>query len=479
MTDDQGWYELGCHGNRYIDTPVLDRLAAQSVELTRFYASPVCTPTRASLMTGRYYQRTGAVDTYMGRDTLNVTEITLARILHDVGYATGIFGKWHLGRYARYHPLQRGFDQFLGFWQYGFINRYDDSDELWHNHEPIITTGYITDVLTDEAIAWLRGQHDKPFFLYLPYNAPHSPHLVPDLYIKPYLEGKVDLATARIYGMITCIDKNVGRLLQAIEEEKLAERTLLIFMSDNGGVSTFEKLGLRGLKGSCYEGGIRVPFLARFPGRLPAGAKCDAITAHIDLLPTLCEVAGAKLPSDRPIDGRNILPLLEKGSGPSPHEYLFHQWNRVRPDPDKSWAVHHGRYKLVNGELFDLQNDPAESKDLAGAQPELAGEMRAAFMKWFEEVTAGQAYRRVAIEIGRGDENPVEIDLDWGEPHGKAALRQRHYNRDSIEEWSSEKDAVWWNVAVERDGLYEVVLSYGCDDAQAGEALELSLAPPG
>ncbi len=475
MTDDQGWFDVGCHGNTALSTPVMDALAREGVELTRFYASPVCTPTRASLMTGRYYQRTGAIDTFMGRDTMNAGEVTLGQIFQKSGYRTGIFGKWHLGRYMKYHPNLRGFDEFLGFWQYGFINRYDDSDELFHNRERIVTTGYITDVLTDAAISFVRANRDRPFFLYVPYNAPHAPYLVPDPYIERYLKKGLPLQQARIYGMVTCLDENIGRLLKTLDQQQHSENTLVIFMTDNGGVSTHFKAGLRGNKGSVYEGGIRVPFFARWPGHFPAGAKVDAMAQHIDVLPTLCEVIGAAVPTDRPIDGRSILPLLRNGAGNSPHEYLFHQWNRVRPSPDQSWAVHHGRYKLANGQLFDLQSDPGETKDLATEHPDTVRELRAAFLKWFADVTAGQDYQRVPIEIGRDDENPVEIDVTWGDPVGKVRPQYHGYIRDSIDNWRSVDDAVRWNLDVVHAGRYEVMLTYGCDPGDAGSTLRITL----
>ena len=476
MTDDQGWWDLGVHGNTVIETPVLDRLAGQGVAFTRFYASPVCTPTRASLMTGRYYQRTGAIDTFMGRDTMGADEVTLGQVFQQKGYRTGQFGKWHLGRYMKYHPNHRGFDEYLGFWQYGFINRYDDSDELYHNRVPITATGYITNVLTDAAIDFVRANRDRPFFLYVPYNAPHSPYLVPDPYIERYLKKGLPLEQARIYGMITCVDENVGRLLQTIDATGLADRTAVIFMSDNGGVSSHFKAGLRGHKGTVYEGGIRVPFFIRWPDHFPAGAKVDAMAQHIDVLPTLCELIGAPLPAGRVIDGKSVLSLIRQGGGETPHDYLFHQWCRVRPDANQNWAIHGRRYKLANGELFDLQTDPGETKNLAAQQPEIARDLRGVFEKWFADVTAGQDYSRVPIEIGREDENPVEIDITWGEPVGKKVRPQyRHYNRDTIEDWTEPGDSVRWKIEVVKAGMYEVTFVSGCRPGDAGSKFRVSV----
>jgi arylsulfatase A len=476
LTDDQGWFDVGIHGNPVIQTPVLDELARDGVRFSQFYAAPVCTPTRAGLMTGRCFPRTGAIDTYMGRDVLAASEVTLPSLLQKQGYRTGCFGKWHLGRYAKYHPNARGFDEFFGFWQYGFINRYLDSDELFHNRARVATTGYITDVLTDAAIAFLRANRDRPFFLYLPYNAPHDPHLVPDSYLAEYLRKGVPLADARVYGMVTAIDDNVGRLLKALDEAGLRERTVVVFMTDNGGVTHFQKCGLRGNKGSVYEGGIRVPLFVRWPGHFPAGAVVSAMAQYVDLFPTFCDLAGAPLPADRKLDGKSLLPLLRNGGGPGSHQFICQQWCRVAPNPDTNWMIRDASYKLVNGELYDLNRDPGETTNLAPQHPALVQQLRAQFQQWFADVTGGMDYsQRVPIEVGREDENPVELDVTWATPVGrKIRPAYRRYIRDSVEQWSQVGDAVRWSIEVVRAGNYEVTLDYGCRPADAGGRFAVS-----
>ena len=479
LTDDQGWYEIGVNGNHNIRTPVMDRLASEGVRFTHFYASPVCSPTRASLMTGRHYQRTGAVDTYLGRDVMHPDEITIGQVFQKSGYRTGCFGKWHLGRYMKYHPQNRGFDDYFGFWQYGFINRYDDSDELWSGKQPVFAPGYITDVLTDQAIEFIHQNQNRPFFLYLPYNSPHVPHLVPDRFIEPYLKRGVPLAEARIYGMIESIDSNIGRLLKTVDDQGLRDDTIVVFMSDNGGVGHFDKVGLRGLKGSCYEGGVRVPFFARWPRHFPAGAVTDAMAQHIDILPTLCELTGAPLP-DRQLDGKSLAPLLKSGGGVSPHDYLFHQWNRGHPvltsvagdrELQASWAVRNARGQklLMTGELYDLATDPGESRNIAEQNPDVVHELQAHVNRWFADVTRGQSYARVPIQVGREDENPVEIDLTWGVPSGQQVRPlYRSYNHDIIDRWSVAGDSVTWDLEVTKSGQYEVRFSYGCRATDGG-----------
>ncbi len=479
LTDDQGWYEIGVNGNTDIHTPVMDRLASEGVRFTQFYASPVCSPTRAALMTGRHYQRTGAVDTYLGRDTLHTDEVTLGQVLQQQGYRTACIGKWHLGRYMKYHPMNRGFDEFFGFWQYGFINRYDDSDDLWSGKERVQTRGYVTDVLTDRAISFVEQNRQKPFFLYLPYNAPHVPHLVPDPFIAKYLKQGVPLAEARIYGMIESLDTNIGRLLGRVDDLGLRDNTLVLFMTDNGGVGRYNKTGLRGFKGSCYEGGVRVPFFARWPGKIPARAVVNAMAQHIDVLPTICELTGAPKP-DRALDGKSLAPLLRNGKGDSPHDYLFHQWNRGHPvlssvpgdaELQASWAVRdaRGRKLMSTGELFDLEADPGESQNLADREPGTVRALRSKMEDWFADVTKGQRYARVPIEVGRADENPVEIDLTWGEPAGKRVRPlYRSYNLDIVDQWDTPGDSVSWNLEVVERGIYEVTLNYGCRPEDGG-----------
>lgn len=483
VADDQGWWDIGANGNPHISTPNLDRLASEGVRFTHFYCSPVCSPTRASIMTGRHYQRTGAVDTYKGRDTLDEAEVTLPTLLRTRGYKTACVGKWHLGRYMRYHPQNRGFDQFFGFWQYGFINDYDDTNEFFEGKERVETTGYVTDVLTTRALSFIEQNRSNPFFLYLTYNAPHVPLLVPDSYIQPYVSKGIPLNEARIYAMMTCIDANVAKLTASLAKNGLADSTLLIYMSDNGGVGKHYRAGLRGAKGSCYEGGVRVPFIARWPGKIPAGAVVDAPAQHIDLLPTLCEVAGTAPPAERTIDGKNIASLLRSGKGESPHDYLYHQWNRGRPvlravddDPElkASWSICDRRgFKLhSSGELFNLRSDPGESQDLANAQPQISAELRKEFERWFADVT-NRKYSRVPIEIGRPDENPVEIDLTWADAVGKVVPQYRSYNRDTTEQWSSPEDYLTWKIDVATPGEYEWTVSYGCETEGGGSRTKL------
>ncbi|MEZ5356164.1 MAG: sulfatase-like hydrolase/transferase [Bryobacteraceae bacterium] len=488
LTDDQGWWDLGVHGNRDIETPNLDRLAAEGVRFSHFYVSPVCAPTRASLMTGRHYLRTGIYNTRFGGDTLRENEVTLGETLAGAGYRTGLFGKWHLGHYRRAHPNRRGFQEFLGFPQ-GHIERYFHPDQLNHNGRPVAARGHITDVLTGAAIQFVRARRSEPYFLYLAYNVPHTPNIVENSYVERYLRKGVALNDAQIYGMVTHCDEAIGRLLAEVD----AANTIVLFLSDNGGVSRHFKAGLRGAKASAYEGGVRAPLIARWPGHFPQGAVVDAPAAHIDLLPTLCELTGTPVPARNRIDGRSIAPLMRTGKGESPHEYLYHIWDRHHPSLESNWSIARGRHKLVRGkELFDLKTDPGETKNRIREDPGTARQLRAEFERWLTEVTSGRDFRPAPIPVGDPTENPVDIEPSWAQldgthitwntwthqPGGKQPLGNAAggttnytfagYEWDTIDGWRAPGEHCEWRIDVLTAGRYEVALVYGCDPESAG-----------
>jgi arylsulfatase A len=374
----------------------------------------------------------------------------------------------------RYHPNSRGFDEFFGFWQYGFINRYFDSDELFEGRTPVTTAGYITDVLADRAVRFLQENRKRPFFCYVPFNAPHSPRQAPDKLVAKYLKKGMDLENAQTYAMIDSLDENIGEVLKAVDDLGLRKDTLVVFMTDNGYTSSHFSAGLRGKKGSVFEGGIRVPFIARWPGKIPAGKVVDVPAQHIDVFPTFCDVAGAPLPAGRKLDGVSLLPLLRNGGGEAPHRYLYHQWTRVKPSVDENWAIHEGNLKLADGKLYDLSTDPGETNDLADRMPDKASQLRRAFKDWFADVTAGRTYEPPPIEVGRPDENPVELDLTWAETVGKVKATYRHYNRDRTQDWNHSGEGLRWKVDVINAGTYDVTLEYGCLPSDAGGKVHVS-----
>lgn len=489
VTDDQGYWDTGATGNPDIDTPNMDSLARDGVQFTRFYAAPVCAPTRAGIQTGRYYLRTGLYNTRFGGDTMGKDEITVGQLLKKAGYATGLFGKWHLGRYAGYRPNERGYDTFLGHY-HGHLERYSFPDQIYHNNEPVEARGYVTDLFTNGAIDFINTPRENPFFCMLAYNAPHSPWLLDtshfgqpegDKLLKKYLDKGLELREARIYALVERIDQNLGRLFAFLKESGKDENTVVLFMSDNGGVSKHFKAGLKGNKASPYEGGVRSPLFVRWPGKIPAGGVIEGQASHVDLMPTFCELAGAEVPTDRKIDGKSLVPLLRAGKGATHQRYVYHTWDRYFPNPNKRWSISDQRWKLVGlfgdkvepepskWKLYDLQNDPGEEKVLTSQYPDKVAELRAEFLRWFNDATEGVTYAPIPIPVGDPDEPVVEIQASWGHWEGpNVNYTFDGYDWDSIGGWKEPGEKVEWNLDVRTAGEYEVTATYGCAPSGMG-----------
>jgi arylsulfatase len=406
MTDDQGYGDLSFTGNPILKTPHLDAFARQSVRFTDFHVSPTCAPTRASLMTGRHEFRSGVTHTINERERLTLKAVTLPQILKTVGYTTGIFGKWHLGDEDAYQPGQRGFDEVFIHGAGGIGQSYAGScgdapgntyfdPAIRHNGRFVKTKGYCTDVFFAQAMQWMdaRRKDKSPFFAYITPNAPHAPLQCPEEYARRYA-GKVDTNAAKFFGMIENIDENFGRLIAKLDEWGLARETLVIFMTDNGGtvgVKIFNA-GMRAQKNTPYEGGVRVPSFWRWPAGFDGDKDCPALTAHVDILPTLAEITGAKLPEGVSLDGRSLWPLLKNPQAQWPDRFLFThvgRWEKGRAGDSKflNCAVRYSRFRLVNNqELYDLQTDPGERTNVITGHPEAVARMRAAYDQWWSEV---------------------------------------------------------------------------------------------
>lgn len=462
ITDDQGWGDFGFHGNPRLKTPNFDRLASEGVELTNFLVCPVCSPTRASLMTGRYNYRTGVVDTYLGRSTMAADEVTLAEMLSASGYRTGIFGKWHLGDNYPSRASDQGFTESLVHRGGGIGQPADPPGNsyfdpvLWHNNREYKSKGYCSDVFTDAAMEFIAHKSEQPFFAYLAFNCPHTPLQVSESYAERYRRMGLDESTARVYGMVANIDDNIGRLLDRLRELKLDKNTIVVFLNDNGPQSPRYNGKLRDLKGSVYEGGIRTPCLVRWPAQLTAGRKVADMAAHIDLTPTLLAACDVQPPASVKFDGRNVLPLLKGDAIEWPARNLFFQWHRGdEPVRHRACAVRGPKYKLVQSagrgdaqkftpkwELFDLVDDPAESHDLAAAQPAVVAEMKAAYDAWFHEISRGRGFGPPQILVGTLHENPVTLTRqDWR--GGQAG-----WNADSGGNWHIEPVAGAYEITV-------------------------------
>ena len=404
ITDDQGYGELACHGNPVIESPNLDRLHSESVRFTSFHVSPTCAPTRAALMTGRHEFKSGVTHTILQRERLSLDAVTLAELLSKAGYQTGIFGKWHLGDETPYRPAQRGFHESFIHGAGGIGQSYSGScgdfpgnkyfDPLvLHNERVETTNGYCTDVFFAEAIKWIGANRSRPFFAQIATNAPHAPLVCPAEYQEPYQRAGLDEKTAAYYGMITNIDDNIGRLLEALQKQQLEQNTLIIFMTDNGhALGGGYNAGMRGQKGTPYEGGTRVPAFFCWPERLDTGVDVPALAAHIDFFPTIIDLCAATIPDGLVLDGRSVLPLLENPRAPWPDRFLFTHVGRWEPGKAAetkyvNCAVRTQRFRLVNNkELYDIAHDPGEQENVIGNNPAEVARMRVAYDQWWGEV---------------------------------------------------------------------------------------------
>jgi arylsulfatase A-like enzyme len=457
MTDDQGYGDLGCHGNPVIQTPNLDRLYTQSIRLTNFHVGPTCSPTRAALMTGHYCNRTGVWHTIMGRSLLRKDEVTVADVFSAGGYRTAIFGKWHLGDNYPFRPQDRGFGEVLvhggggvgqgpDYWG----NDYFD-DTYFHNGRPKKFEGYCTDIWFEEAMKFIEANKERPFFCYIPTNAPHGPYNVADKYSKPYRDKGVESRQANFYGMITNIDENMGRLMRRLRQLGLEDNTILIFMTDNGTSGGYSG-GMRGKKGSEYEGGHRVPCFIRWPdGGLTGGSDIDRLTAHVDILPTLIELCGLKEPRGVEFDGDSLVQLLTGQDENWPDRTLITDSQRIEhPEKWRKSAVMTDRWRLVNGrELYDIKADPGQKSDIADGQPKVVEKLRKAYEDWWADVS--QRFDEYCeIIIGSDRQNPTRLmSHDWHTPKGP-------WNQGAV--LSGMQANGFWAVEVARAGRYQFEL---------------------
>lgn len=471
VTDDQGYGDVGAHGNTMISTPHLDRLHAESVRLTDFHVDPTCSPTRSALMSGRYSTRTGVWHTIMGRSLMDGGEETIAEVFQGGGYRTGMFGKWHLGDNYPCRPQDQGFEHTV--WHRGggvgqgpdhWDNDYFD-DTYIENGEERAFEGYCTDVWFRQAQAFIQQEDERPFFAYLSTNAPHGPFLVAESYQQPYLDAGVAPTMAKFYGMITNIDENMGRLRAFLEENGLAENTLVVFLTDNGTAaghaprkneeSTWPgfNAGMRGNKGSEYDGGHRVPSFWYWPiGDVQGGRDVDALAAHIDVLPTLAELCNLQPPARRPLDGASHAAAL-RGTGPAPSDrtLLVHSQRVEHPRKWRKCAVMSERWRLVNGtELYDIMADPGQAEDVAVAHPHLVEQLRDSYEEWWQSLTpVFDDYVRIGVG---GAEDPTRLmSHDWHAEDQGVPWHQNHVRNGYVSNGP-------WALQVEQPGDYEITL---------------------
>ncbi|WP_303925688.1 arylsulfatase [Draconibacterium sediminis] len=484
ITDDQGYGDLGITGNPHVQTPVIDKFATESVCFTNFFVSPVCAPTRSSLMTGRYSLRTGVRDTYNGGAIMASNELTIAEMLKQANYKTGVFGKWHLGDNYPSRPSDQGFDESLihlsgGMGQVGDITTYFKGDKsyfdpvLWHNNKKEAYDGYCSDIFAEQAMKFIEENKESPFFCYLAFNAPHTPLQVPEEYYQQYkaidpasgfgndnrpfpeMTEKNKEDARKVYAMVTNIDDNIGKLLKKLDDLDIADNTLIIFMTDNGPQQTRYVGGMRGRKGDVYQGGVRVPFYMRYSS-FEKNKAIETTAAHIDILPTLAELCNVQLPDDRIIDGKSLLPLIDGEEVDWDNRSLFFYWTRRYPELYNNMALRKGNYKLVGKtnynapvkdfELFNLETDPYEQKNIVSENESIANKLKQELDETYNElITSENLINQPRIIIGSKHENPVILNRN--DAGGQRGI------------WAQEEIYGKWKVSIE-EGHYDIKFKF-------------------
>jgi arylsulfatase A-like enzyme len=476
LTDDQGWGDLGIHGNTNLSTPHLDSIAKQGASFENFYVCQVCAPTRAEFLTGRYHPRTGVSGVSQGQERLNTDETTLANVFKAAGYATGAFGKWHNGTQSPLHPNDRGFDEYYGFtsghWGHYF------SPPLDHNGELVRGDGFIVDDLTNHAIAFIEANWKQPFLCYVPLNTPHSPMMITDEFYEKFKDAlpamrhrdqnREDLQMTRAaLAMVENIDWNVGRLLETLNRLSLEENTIVVYFSDNGPNSFRWNGGMKGKKGSIDEGGLRSPLFVRWPGKVQAGSEIQNIAGAIDLLPTLMDMADVDQPLPKPVDGLSLLPLLKDPKASwSPRELFSIRGGQV--------SVRNQTFRFdTEGRLFDIGSDRGQRKDVSAEYPEIAVGMQKRARQYREEMKVEFAKNRDRpFNVGFGPS--TMLPARDGQEHGDVQRSVKSPNNSFFTNWKSKDASITWNVDVATAGEYEVILRYTCATGDEGVTMRLT-----
>jgi arylsulfatase A-like enzyme len=499
LSDDQGWGDLSLNGNTNLSTPHIDSLAKDGASFDRFYVCPVCSPTRAEFLTGRYHPRCGVYNTSKGGERMDLDESTIAEAFESAGYATAAFGKWHNGAQFPYHPNARGFDEFYGFTS-GHLADYF-TPVLDHNGEMVRGERYVSDDYTDKALAFIEQNRARPFFAYLAFNSPHSPMQVPDRWFESAKTRDIKLHgtqasqenvahTRAALAMCENIDSNVGRILKRLDELNLAQNTIVIYFCDNGPNGHRWNGEMKGIKGSTDEGGVRSPLLIRWPGHIKAGTHIAQIAAAIDLLPTLTDLAQIPVVSTKPLDGLSLKPLLVRGLAghhrrdgraessepkvPVPvrpalrNRLIFSHWN-------KQTSVRTNRFRLDHaGKLYDVLDDPGQTKNLNKQHPQQKNRLAAAVKTWKAEVLAESANDDRPFIVGHPSGKHTILPAADGIGHGNARWSSQHPNSSFFTGWTDTNDRITWDVEVAESGDYEVELFYTCPAADVGSTIELS-----
>lgn len=461
LTDDQGWGDFSLTKNPHLKTPAIDKLAEEGAFFTNFYVSPLCAPTRASLLTGRYHLRTGVISVSNGLEVMNKDEFTLAELFNENGYVTGMFGKWHNGSHYPNDPNGQGFQEFFGFSGGHWSNYFNTTYQ--HNQSFEKAEGYITDVLTDKAISFIEKNKNKPFFCYIPYNAPHTPIQVPDKYFDKYKKMNLSDELAGIYGMCENIDDNIARIASTLQKLRIEKNTIIIFLTDNGPNGQRYNGILRGVKGAVYEGGIKVPLIIKWPGHIKPGEQIAALAQHIDIFPTLIELCSLKSESNNALDGVSLAPSIsgKKQAANRPiFSHVAFATNRREISPFTG-SVRNNQYALVikrnNDELFDLKNDPSQKDNIIKKFPDIATGLKTRYMNWFEDCTKDFNPDRPIPLDGSTIELPAyeasfSEGLKYKEGHG--------WVHDWLVNWGKTRDSISWQVTAQEGESFTIAMDY-------------------
>lgn len=487
LADDAGWGDYSFDGNHQVATPHIDSLAQSGAHFERFFVQPVCSPTRAELLTGRYHRRLGVTGVSTGQERLNLDERTFADSFRAAGYRTGIFGKWHNGSQWPYHPLARGFDTFWGYTS-GHWGEYFDAP-LEHDGALTRTSGYIVDVLTDKALEFIEQNQRRPFLCYVPFTTPHSPFSVPpqdwerfrrmpltQTAMNPKDENPD--ATRCVLAMLENQDRNVGRILAQLKRLGLENDTIVVYLSDNGPNTARWNGGMKGRKGSTDEGGVRSPLFIRWPGRIAAGTLVKPIAGAIDLNPTLHALSQVPRLGDKPLDGRDLSPLLLPGKPAEwPPRHLFQTWGA-------NVSVRTETHRLDNaGNLFDMVTDPGQKTPIQGRFTDLARELSAEAASWRHAMGVAPTGKGKGLAnavdprpfgVGYREFPTTMLPARDGEPQGGLRRSANAPNSSYFTNWTRTTDAAAWNIEVMNGGTYVVTLDYTCPMRDVGSILELS-----
>ena len=481
ISDDQGWGDLSLNGNLDLTTPNIDRLGETGVQFDRFYVSPVCSPTRAEILTGRHHVRGGVFSTSRGGERLDIDEETMAEVFKTAGYQTAAYGKWHNGMQAPFHPNSRGFDDFYGFCSGHWGNYFNPL--LEHNGNMVRGNGFIIDDLTQHGIDFIEKNKNRPFFLYLPYNTPHSPMQVPDRFWKKYKDKKLSQIgsegppknqnqidhTRAALAMCENIDWNVGRIIEHLKNSDLLEKTIVIYLSDNGPNGNRWNGNMKGRKGSTDEGGVRSPMIINWPGKIPKGKIVNQIASGIDLLPTLKDLTGIKSQPKKPMDGISLQTLIMEKNPSWQDRNIFNYWRG-------KLSLRNQNYRLdYQDQLFDMINDPSQTTDISIDKPKVLKEMLEAKEQWKKTVLVELPnIDKRPFYIGHSSVKTTQIPARDGFPHGKLKRSNRFPNCTYFTNWINQKDSITWEAEVHKSGNFEVIVYYSCEEDAVGSVFEVS-----